>query len=625
MGIGGLGLVVLAVFANHLGIGHKSGWGPGRIIVAWTGILLLAIAFLIITWGFWAQLLTQIRAASKSFLIRVGKHPSLQRLGRLFLSWKASWDRLPFVRWVDAHVKPAILSILGKFKSSRLARSISQSKGRQAGLAAAILGAGILVVYVWYVSVGHWTAWPKTTQDYDLLAQAFQHGQVALLVTPPPALLRLANPYIFSNRKGISIPWDVTLFHGKYYIYWGPMPAAVLVVFHLFDKQIIGDDILVFVFVSGTFVFGVLSLLRLRSRFFPDLGWGYLLPGILMAGLANPLPWLLNRPAVYEAAIAGGQFFLLVGFYCMLGAVGGQRFTIWKGSLASGLWLFAFASRLTLAPVLGFLLLTTAWWAWRVVGSNTRKIIALAALFLPFLLGLACLGWYNQIRFGSWLETGNRYQLTGNTVQLTGSIFSLANFAYDLQNYLINPYRYLSIFPFVKPNWGGISIFFPVVGSINSNSEQVSGLIPTTPYVLLAVIPVLFLFAWAAGHLVRSFHKTLSMPFGQQNGLFTWIAFTLIGAVVFASGPILLYMTSSMRYLADVIPLLVLLSTFGFWQGVQSLIKYPGFRRLFVTLAVLLAVFSVAISLLLAVTGYEARFEHLNPVLFDQLTRFFFW
>jgi hypothetical protein len=31
--------------------------------------------------------------------------------------------------------------------------------------------------------------------------------------------------------------------------------------------------------------------------------------------------------------------------------------------------------------------------------------------------------------------------------------------------------------------------------------------------------------------------------------------------------------------------------------------------------------YSAAIGLLLAVTGYQARFEHLNPLLFEQITR----
>jgi hypothetical protein len=40
-------------------------------------------------------------------------------------------------------------------------------------------------------------------------------------------------------------------------------------------------------------------------------------------------------------------------------------------------------------------------------------------------------------------------------------------------------------------------------------------------------------------------------------------------------------------------------------------------------LVVILTLYSITVSLLLAVTGAEARFEHLNPVLFEKLTRWF--
>lgn len=628
MGFVGLGLAGLAVFANLFGIGHKGGWGPGRSIVAGTGVFLLLIAFWMASWQFWTRGLAQIQGGLNRLVIWLLGRPLIRRATLSFHtrlnSWKETWGRQPLVRWSDAHLKPPVLLVASLVRQSRPVKYFSQSQGRRAGLAAALLGSGIVVIYIWYVSVGHWTAWPRTTGDYDLLAQAFQHGQSYLLVTPDPALLKLADPYVFSNRKGISIPWDVSLYNGKYYIYWGPMPAVVLIFFHLIYPGMIGDEVLVFVFVSGVFLFEALLLLQMRTRFFPNLGWGYILPGIVMTGLANPLPWLLNRPAVYEAAIAGGQFFLLGGLYWGWRAVDGPRFHYWNGVLASAFWIFAMASRVTLAPAAVFLLLAVAWRALRLTAQGKNKLLALAAVFLPFSAGLVSLGGYNKIRFGSWLETGNRYQLTGINAHAIGSnIFSFSNIAYNLQNYLINPYRTMSIFPFVKPEWGGISIFFPVHGSIYSNSEQVSGMIPTIPYVLLAVVPVLYLLGWFVLFLARLDHRTLPVHLQPRDGFFGWTVFTLTGAFVFAFGPILLYMTSSMRYLADGVPLLVLLATFGFWQGVQFFIKTPGFHRLFVLLVGLLALTSTLISLLLAVTGYEARFEKLNPVLFDHLTRLF--
>jgi len=101
------------------------------------------------------------------------------------------------------------------------------------------------------------------------------------------------------------------------------------------------------------------------------------------------------------------------------------------------------------------------------------------------------------------------------------------------------------------------------------------------------------------------------------------MALTLIGSAFLAFVPILIFIAGNMRYLADVVPLLVLLSTFGLFMGRRYLDGKSASVIGFNLLVVVLTVYSITVSLLLAVTGAEARFEHLNPVLFDKLTRWF--
>jgi hypothetical protein len=99
-----------------------------------------------------------------------------------------------------------------------------------------------------------------------------------------------------------------------------------------------------------------------------------------------------------------------------------------------------------------------------------------------------------------------------------------------------------------------------------------------------------------------------------------WTYLTLGGACLLAFLPILFYISNNMRYLADMVPMTVLLSILGFWQGAEALARRPGLRGMFILLVILLVTYSVVVSLLLAVTGNEARFEKLNPVLFENLT-----
>ena len=67
----------------------------------------------------------------------------------------------------------------------------------------------------------------QTSEYYALLTDAFLAGQTSLLVQPAAELLALPNPYdpIANGRFRLH---DATLYHGKYYLYFGPTPAIVL-------------------------------------------------------------------------------------------------------------------------------------------------------------------------------------------------------------------------------------------------------------------------------------------------------------------------------------------------------------------------------------------------------------
>ena len=225
---------------------------------------------------------------------------------------------------------------------------------------------------------------------------AFANRQVSLLSEPDPALLILKDPYTYANREGITYPWDVVLYKGKFYLYWGPVPALVISLARLFSIINIGDHLLVFAFVCGVFIFSSLLMLRLRSRFFPDIRWPYVIPGILLAGLANPLPWLLNRPAVYEAAIASGQFFMISGIYFGFLALEKNRLEIWKLILSGTCLGLAVASRASLSYAVLFLAIMIAGYIVWHGNSWQYSLRRLAGFFLPFCIDIGDYGLVQQ-------------------------------------------------------------------------------------------------------------------------------------------------------------------------------------------------------------------------------------
>ena len=86
----------------------------------------------------------------------------------------------------------------------------------------------VLTSYVWFATAGTWKIWPSSTNYYNLLANAFIQGQVSLDLEVPQELLALPNPYKVSERKNVDYLWDASLYKGRYYLYWGPLPAIVI-------------------------------------------------------------------------------------------------------------------------------------------------------------------------------------------------------------------------------------------------------------------------------------------------------------------------------------------------------------------------------------------------------------
>src|SRR5574340_799332 len=62
----------------------------------------------------------------------------------------------------------------------------------------------VVLSYLWFISAGLWSSWPKTAvyDYYSSLASAFQKGQLYLDDQPSPELLALPDPYRIGARKG---------------------------------------------------------------------------------------------------------------------------------------------------------------------------------------------------------------------------------------------------------------------------------------------------------------------------------------------------------------------------------------------------------------------------------------
>ena len=373
-------------------------------------------------------------------------------------------------------------------------------KSRQVFFFASLSILFILLIYAWLISFGSWTYWPTLTSYYDQLASSFDHGRLSLDIKPDPALLALANPYDPAARTGLNALNDASLYKGKYYLYFGPVPAVFLAIVKPFGFGEIDDQYLVFVFVSGILILQTLLIIKIRRRFFPDIPVWITITCIFLSGLVTPIASMLTKARIYEASIASGQFFFLTGLYFIITALE-QDYASEKHLLMGGISLaLAIGSRVTQILPIGFMAFMIAFWIFRKYFPGkplSRIIYPLISLISPLILGLAILGWYNWARFNSIFETGIFYQLAWTDPQKNyREFFSPLYFFQNLYNYLLVPPKFNhNIFPLIFAIRGKIH---PIISALPLpkiyNSEIITGLLYSVPFTIYTIRPVTGLF-----------------------------------------------------------------------------------------------------------------------------------
>jgi hypothetical protein len=459
----------------------------------------------------------------------------------------------------------------------------------------------VMGIYFWFVSISH----ESTSNYYSLLATSFRNGELALALKPDPALLQLPNPYDPAERQGIKVPLDLSLFRGKFYLYWGPAPALLLAIAQPFLPPKIGEVDLLFVFMSGIFLAEFMLIMNLWDRFFPEIPKWILILCIFLAGLANPALWLLSQPKIYEAAIAGAQFFFISGLLSAVQAMESEPPSALRLILAGIFWALAVATRSVMVfPVIFMTAMVIYGFFQKYRQSILKFTTGLIPLGLPLVLGALGFGWYNWRRFGSVLETGFSYQLAGHDLQKhLNELFLPGYIVQNLYNYFLNPFLVKPSFPFLFPARGVVREIFPsqVLPALYT-AQAITGFLCTTPFVVFAILPVITL--WK-----QLFKRSgMNMAGGESRvDSFGWISASLIGSFLLPFLSLLAFFWAAMRYAEDFMPELILLGIIGFWQGYRGFSEAPRKGKLYVTLGAILAVISILAGGLLALSTYFAN------------------
>lgn len=466
----------------------------------------------------------------------------------------------------------------------------------------------VLVIDLWCATAGTWRFWPTYSNDYSLLASGFLHGKLSLPIQPPPALLALPNPYDRNARRApgvhdlpVSIH-DLVLYKRKFYLAWGPVPALAMAAAALMVGQRQpnwGDQYPTFAFTFGTVALATFLLTQIRRRLYPEQGAWTVLPPLVSQGVGTPLLWIVTRGAAYEAAIGGGQFFLLAGLCAAwMGLVRPRPHAGWL-ALASACWALSMGSRISLPPAVGAVAMITLIHLFRRHSGRAGVV----SVVLPLIAGSALLGYYNFARFHSYTEFGFRYQLTGTdqSKPLASGFLSLGNVPPNLLVYLFAPPTWLGSFPFFHAD-SAAPLLKNWLRLPNYAGEPVVGLIWSQPF-LCVLIPA-FAYCRRGG---------IDESTQSDRDLRNWLIGSAALAGLMAAMPVLALDFSTMRYLADIVPCLTILAALAFWQTLRNLSPRPGLAKALAAVAGFVVIAQTLLAILLILDTRPTLAPALRP------------
>jgi len=289
---------------------------------------------------------------------------------------------------------------------------------------------------------------------YEYLVEGFLHGHTSLSVAPAPQLALLGDPYDPAQNAPYRLS-DASYYKGRYYLYYGPTPAVVLMLpWRLLTGQEMPERVAAAMFAALALAAMARLLWGIRMVYFPRLS-GWVVGAVLFVAMhAAWLPVTLRRPGFWELPHAAALACLWWTFYFLWrfrrdGGLGwavamGISLALLVGSRVTFVFAAAAIPLLALVPPPG-----------EGLGSaKGRQAMLRAAIAIgsPLALGGLALALYNVERFGRIGEFGQSYQLL-NVDELHVQHFRPTFIPFNLWIYLGSLPELSPYFPFFKTVW----------------------------------------------------------------------------------------------------------------------------------------------------------------------------
>ncbi len=348
----------------------------------------------------------------------------------------------------------------------------------------AIVCLWMLIVYAFNYDTTNFYRAGHVEAIYTYQSESFLKGHVWLDFTPPKYLSEMANPYDYNARlelarqTGESFKLDFAFFDGKYYSYYGIVPTLIFYVpFVALTGLHLNNSVPVLLMGVVFILFSFMLVYRLLNRCCPKVSLGIYFLLVLVFLFGTEAFYCAQTPHVYSVAFISAIMFTAIALYFWITAsdkhfednkmpLSKSRLLI--GAMAMGL---AIGSR----PVFGLYALL----AFPLFYSEIRErlffskkgIVNTMCIVVPLLVIGAALLYYNKIRFGSFFDFGNTYNLS--EMDLKNRHPGIRRLWLGIFEYLFQPMKISGRFPYVESiydyqnrstDYMGYMFFDPVYG-----------------------------------------------------------------------------------------------------------------------------------------------------------------
>ncbi len=363
----------------------------------------------------------------------------------------------------------AVLFILGVFfilfrpSSSLWQEKIVGCQNKQVKFGIVLLVASQCLVFGWIgqvidpnTNIGEAEGWPATHQ-YNELANALIEGHFYLNRVPPSSLAEMDNPYDTGARnqyvveeKGESVDIDYAYYNGKYYSYFGVVPALL---FYVPYKLVVGTNLMSWnlcAFMSILTMIAIFSFVYelCRNYFKASSVASYMLLSLFIT-YASSMIYLDYYGVVYSVPIVCSLFFDIAGLTLWMRAKDESK--IKKVPMVIGSLSIALTLGCRPQFILAFLFAIPIFWDETIKQRQFFSVKGLrntVLIMLPFIIVGVWIMYYNYARFDSPFDFGATYNLTG--FDMTHKKFDMARFPLGIFAYLLQPFTVSANFPFIR-------------------------------------------------------------------------------------------------------------------------------------------------------------------------------